>query len=299
MLLIALAAVAAAVSFASPVAAQEAQITCASIGNVREVCRLGLDVSEVRLVRQTSKARCVLDSTWGIAGGKLWVDKSCGGVFRVTYVIDGPRRTPGDSGSDDGRSRDDRGRDDRSGAASVACNSVGGRPATCAIPRDVDWARVARRTSNAPCTWRDSWAAERGSIRVTRGCAAIFDLASGRRAPGPDWYRISDGGGWQDDRPVPYPVPYPGAGRPDQGDRRERAEERAAIRLCRRYGEDQPQLFDARWVEARPTDTFRADSRGRDIDVEGRYDVIRRGPDQSVAAACRVRGDRVVGFSVR
>lgn len=285
MFLIALAAVAAAFSFASPAAAQEAEVTCASIGHTREVCRLGRDVAEVRLVRQTSKARCVLDRSWGIDRGKLWVDEGCGGVFRVVYIVGGGRPTPG-GGQAGGGGND---------VSAVTCGSIGGRPEKCAIPRDVTWARVGRRTSNAGCAWRDSWAAEPGAIWVTRGCAAIFDLATGRRAPGPDWYQVSDGGG----RPGDRPVPYPGAGRPDQGGRGEAAEERAAIRLCRRYGEDQPQLFNAAWVEARPADAFRADSRGRDILVEGRYDVARRGPDQTAAASCRVRGDRVVGFSVR
>ncbi|MFT4792342.1 MAG: hypothetical protein ACJAVR_002243 [Paracoccaceae bacterium] len=290
------AALLALIGFAAPASAQQADIACTSIRDARMECPLNGEVEEIRLLRQTSEARCVLDRTWGVSRRKLWVDRGCAGVFRVFYVVASQQPPASAEGQ------------------IVACSSNNHRIERCLIPREAKWIRVRNRTSDTACTWRNTWATETGAIWVDRGCAARFELSFSRRAPGGgDWHEIASGGGRPATPPPPTPRPnggygdgYGSNGHGGNGhgggygdDRRDRQQARAAIRLCRRYGEDRPDLFNARWVQARPASTFRADRRGPDMLVEGGYDVIRRGPDAAMGATCRVRGDRILGFSVR
>jgi hypothetical protein len=322
MIAVLIAAAAAVFGMGAPANAQEARISCASEDYSRMICRIGRDVSEVRLVRQISQARCVLDRSWGVERGKLWVDQGCAAVFDVIHAADDRRPAPRPDPRPDPRSdpradprpdpradpRSDLRPDPRAGQIQgVLCNSVGRGPATCAIARGATWARLARRTSDARCTLGESWRPRPGAIEVDRGCAGLFEMAFTIRAPqGLDWVEIATGRGVDgpDPRPDPRPAPRPDP-RPDprpgrDEDRADRIEERIAIRACRRHGEDQPRrLFDARWVEAGPASDFSGQRRGPDILVEGRYDVARRGPDETVTAICRVRGGRVTDFSVR
>mgnify|MGYP003651208966 CR=1 FL=1 len=282
-ILFAMAALAALIAFGAPARAQQADVACSSIRDARMECPLNGRVAEIKLLRQTSEARCIADRTWGVSRGKLWVDQGCAGVFRVFYELDAPASAPPADGQ------------------IVACASMNHRLERCAIPRDANWIRLRNRTSDAACIWGGTWSTERGAIWVDRGCGGRFELSYARRAPGGDWHEIASGGGRPDPRPAPAPVPapYPGQGGHYDDDRADRRDARIAVRLCRRYGEDRPDLFDARWVVARHPDTFRVDIRGRDLLVEGVYDVVRRGRDEARRAVCRVRGARIAGFTVR
>lgn len=286
------AALAALIAFAAPASAQQTDIACASVRGARAECAVGRGVEEVRLLRQTSDARCIAERTWGLSRGKLWVDQGCAGVFRVFKKIgDAPAPKPGPGASQ-----------------IVNCASANHRLERCAIPREAKWIRLRSRTSDARCTWRTTWSAETGAIWVDRGCAARFDLSYARRRPeGRDWHEISKGGGRPQPAPTPSaPAPWPGQSggqggwQGGQDDARgDRQAARSAIRLCRRYGEDRPELFNARWAEARPAESYAVERRGHDLIVSGRYDLVRRGADGSASAVCRVRGDRVAGFAPR
>jgi hypothetical protein len=289
-------ALAVALAFAAPASAQQTDITCASIRDARTECPVGRAIEDVRLLRQTSEARCIPERTWGLSRGKLWVDQGCAGVFRVFKKIgEAPAPQPGPGA-----------------IQTVNCASINHKLERCIIAREANWIRLRNRTSDARCDWKATWATETGAIWVDRGCGAKFELSYSRRRPeGGDWREISSGGGQpRPAPPPPAPAPWPGQSGGQggwqggwqgghDGDRRDREAARVAIRLCRRYGEDRPELFNARWAEARPAESYSVGRRGSDLIVEGRYNLVRRGPDGSVSAICRVRGDRVAGFALR
>jgi hypothetical protein len=272
------AALIALIGFAAPATARQNDVACGSIRGARAECPLNGKVEEIRMLRQTSDAQCVLNRTWGVSRRMLWVDRGCAGVFRVFYETASPPPTP------DGQV--------------LSCSSNNHKLERCGLPREAKWIKLRNRTSDAACTWRNTWATETGALWVDRGCAGRFELSYSRRKPdGNNWHDIAKGGG----RPTPPPPPTrPGTGHGgNDNDRAERREARIAIRLCRRFGEDRPDLFDARWVEARAASTFRAERRGYEILVEGGYDVIRRGTDAAIGALCRVRDGRITRFSPR
>jgi DUF3011 family protein len=65
-----------------PAQAQQRTITCESIRNRREICRVDTS-GGVRLVERLSDRRCVEGRTWGYTRGAVWVDDGCRARFRV------------------------------------------------------------------------------------------------------------------------------------------------------------------------------------------------------------------------
>ncbi len=62
-------------------------LSCNSEGMRRQECRTRSS-SIVRLVRTTSRSRCIEGHSWGHSGSTLWVDRGCAGVFEVSPMFE-------------------------------------------------------------------------------------------------------------------------------------------------------------------------------------------------------------------
>lgn len=178
----------------APMASAESRLRCESNDGRWTACAIPAG-SEVRLVRQLSRAGCWEGDTWGHDRNRLWVTNGC----RAEFSIDG--RDHGHSGGggelagalilgaiagaiianahDDDHSRpncgphgcNDWGMPERR----FTCESRGGEFTWCdtRIRRGED-VEVARQLSHSPCQWGRSWGVDRGRVWVNRGCRAEF-----------------------------------------------------------------------------------------------------------------------------
>ena len=62
-------------------------LSCNSEGMRRQDCRTRSNAF-VRLLRTTSRSRCIEGQTWGHSGSTLWVDRGCAGVFEVSPMFE-------------------------------------------------------------------------------------------------------------------------------------------------------------------------------------------------------------------
>jgi hypothetical protein len=244
-----------------PAFAGEQTVTCGSKDYKRGVCPIDRNATEVELRRQLSGAECINERTWGARFGEIWVDKGCAAEF-IVYTEDTSRRSEGER---------------------VVCASKDYHRAECRISDQVREVELVRRTSGAPCIYGQSWGFDRGRLWVDRGCAAEFEVST----------RDSNRGGQRR--------------RQDDSDRGDRGRpgvdrlfaERAAVRACRRYGEDHPDRLGANWAEANPHETFRAEDQGRrgdEFTVVGRFKTFNRGREGTARARCVVENERVKRF---
>lgn len=60
-------------------------LSCESLNNRRSECKLK-GPADVSISRQLSSTYCRLDTNWGVQNDKLWVDKGCRAVFRVSMA---------------------------------------------------------------------------------------------------------------------------------------------------------------------------------------------------------------------
>ncbi|KFL38115.1 DUF3011 domain-containing protein [Arenimonas donghaensis] len=118
----------------------------------------------VRLVRQESRADCVLGRTWGYDRGGVWVTRGCRARFEIG-----------------GRGRPGWGPDPRPGYGYgrpqprvLRCESHDNRPNFCRVPGGVREADIERRLSRAGCDYGYSWGFRRDGVWVDRGCRADF-----------------------------------------------------------------------------------------------------------------------------
>lgn len=128
----------------------------------------------VRIVRQESRADCVLGRTWGYDRGGVWVARGCRARFEVGGRAYAQR--PYDRGRGY-RGRDDRGYGHAYGRAParvLRCESHDNRPNFCRVPGGLREAQVERRLSNAGCDYGYSWGFRRDGVWVDRGCRADF-----------------------------------------------------------------------------------------------------------------------------
>lgn len=129
----------------------------------------------VRLVRQDSRADCVLGRTWGYDRGGVWVTRGCRARFEL-----GGRGWPGHGyGPRPGRDHDDYGHGYGYGYGQpqprlLRCESHDNRPNFCRVPGGLRQADIQRRLSRAGCTYGYSWGLRRDGIWVDRGCRADF-----------------------------------------------------------------------------------------------------------------------------
>ncbi|TAN05145.1 MAG: DUF3011 domain-containing protein [Rhodanobacteraceae bacterium] len=114
-----------------------------------------------RMVRQTSKARCVQGQTWGFDRGGVWVDKGCGGLFAPGgYTGGGWRPGPGW---------------DRN--FQVECGSPQYRYLFCQVDVGARGRVVLQRQiSDTRCIEGRNWGWNRAGIWTDKGCGARFTV---------------------------------------------------------------------------------------------------------------------------
>jgi hypothetical protein len=130
------------------------EIECESRSNKYNFCDVNTGGS-VRLVRQISDTRCVLDRTWGYDWRGIWVDRGCRARFAV-----------GGSGA---------GWENGGNGRVVTCESRDNRYEYCRVRTRGD-VRVRRQLSRDSCRPGSSWGFDRDGIWVADGCRAEFEV---------------------------------------------------------------------------------------------------------------------------
>lgn len=116
-----------------------------------------------QLVRQTSKSACIQGRTWGFAGGSVWVDKGCGGLFAAGNFNGGQ---PG-GGWQPGPGWNQN--------FTMSCGSPQYQRYFCEV--DVGargTVRLQRQISSTRCVEGRNWGFNRAGIWVDKGCGAQF-----------------------------------------------------------------------------------------------------------------------------
>jgi hypothetical protein len=130
------------------------EIVCESLNGKFDYCAANTRGS-VRLVRQLSDTKCILDRTWGFDERGVWVDRGCRGRFAIGGSGGGWQS--GNSGS------------------VVKCESRGNEYNFCNARTRGD-VRLRRQLSKDPCIAGRTWGFERNGIWVTSGCRAEFEV---------------------------------------------------------------------------------------------------------------------------
>ena len=155
---------------------RDIDVRCASQGYNYNMCQVDTGRgSQVQIVRQISKTRCVEGNNWGWNRAGIWVDKGCEGIFRVgrRWQNSGPGSGPGPGpGSDNGGWQPGAGWDT---AIRVRCASQGYQYNMCQVDTGRGSAvRIERQISKTRCVQGRTWGWNRAGIWVDGGCEAIF-----------------------------------------------------------------------------------------------------------------------------
>lgn len=130
-------------------------VGCASRSFQYEFCPTGARVLSASLVRQTSRAPCVVGKSWGWRQDGIWVSEGCTGEFAIqTGFRPDPRPPTGDV---------------------MVCESHEYRYNFCRTG-PIRNARIVRQISEAPCVQGRSWGLQRDGIWVDNGCEAAFRI---------------------------------------------------------------------------------------------------------------------------
>lgn len=135
--------------FPAPAVA-EYNLTCKSSNYKRTECAMR-GPGTARLTRQLSQSRCIENSSWGVDGSKLWVDKGCGAQFAIK-----PAPTWA--------------------TYSQTCESRNGRRETCRLKGQAE-VILMRQLSSDPCRRDSTWGVNRDTIWVDRGCRGQFRIS--------------------------------------------------------------------------------------------------------------------------
>jgi hypothetical protein len=156
---------------------RDIDVRCASNGYQYNMCQVDTGRgSDVRLVSQVSKTRCVEGQTWGWNRAGIWVDQGCEGVFRVQRRWSGGEGGHhGGGGHPGGGGGDWRPGPDWDQAIRVRCASNGFEYNMC----QVDTGRgskvtIAKQISKTRCMEGRNWGWNRAGIWVDQGCEAEF-----------------------------------------------------------------------------------------------------------------------------
>lgn len=151
---------------------RDIDVRCASDGYQYNMCQVDTGRgSDVRLVSQVSKTRCIEGRTWGWNRAGIWVDQGCEGVFRVQR-----RWSGGDGGHHGGGGGGDwRPGPDWDRAIRVRCASNGFQYNMCQVDtgRGSD-VTIAKQISKTRCMEGRNWGWNRAGIWVDQGCEAEF-----------------------------------------------------------------------------------------------------------------------------
>ena len=134
----------------------ERQVTCESRGDGFQYCDARTN-GRVRLVKQLSSTRCVVNRTWGFDANGVWVDRGCRAQFAVGGSGPGTGWESGDYGS------------------RISCESAGRDYKFCPIETRGD-VRLVKQLSQQPCTAGRTWGFQRDGVWVTDGCRAQFEV---------------------------------------------------------------------------------------------------------------------------
>jgi hypothetical protein len=152
---------------------RDIDVRCASGGYNYNMCQVDTGRgSQVRLVQQVSKTRCIEGSNWGWNRAGIWVNGGCEGVFRVQRRWTGGPSGPGPGNGDAWRPGP--GWDQ---TINVRCASGGYNYNMC----QVDTGRgsrvwISRQISKTPCVEGRTWGFNRAGVWVDGGCEAVFTV---------------------------------------------------------------------------------------------------------------------------
>ena len=133
------------------------KVYCASDDFYRHFCTINAD-GGVELIRQRSEASCIYGRTWGVAGGRIWVDRGCRADFAV-----GTRRYAHDSSY--------------RGVRTFYCSSDDFNFRGCRV-NTYGGVRLIRQRSEAPCVYGQTWGYDDRGVWVDRGCRADFAVGA-------------------------------------------------------------------------------------------------------------------------
>jgi hypothetical protein len=154
-----LAGTAAAQAQSQPPSQAPRQVTCESVSDRYVECAIP-ENSHVKLLRTLSNSPCTLARTYGGDRTRIWVRNGCRGVFEVT-----PPPPPGSGG----------GQPEVSRSYLLRCESS--RNGTSECPVDPSGTvKLATQRSGTACTEGQTWGRLGGSLYVTRGCRAEFEV---------------------------------------------------------------------------------------------------------------------------
>lgn len=132
---------------------QEARVACASNDMRRHSCPADTR-GGVRLIKQRSEAKCILNQTWGYDAHGIWVDHGCRAEFDLGKSMEFNREN----------------------TYSVYCASDDMQRAWC--PADARFGvQLIRQRSDSECLQNQTWGYGKRGIWVDRGCRADFQVA--------------------------------------------------------------------------------------------------------------------------
>jgi hypothetical protein len=153
---------------------RDIEVRCASGDYRYNMCQVDTGRgSDVRLVNQISKTRCVEGRNWGWNRAGIWVDQGCEGIFRVQRRWSGGGgHGPGPGPGPGGPWQPGPGWD---AAIRVRCASEGYQYNMCQVDtgRGSD-VRISRQISKTRCVEGSNWGWNRAGIWVSGGCEAEF-----------------------------------------------------------------------------------------------------------------------------
>jgi hypothetical protein len=139
------------------------QLTCESVGDRYVECPIP-ENSRVRLVRTLSNTPCTVGRTFGGDRTKIWVRNGCRGVFEVTPPSVTKPSQP----------------EPISRAYLLRCESSRNGTSECPVDASAT-VKLATQRSGATCTEGQTWGRLGGSIYVSRGCRAEFEVTPSTR----------------------------------------------------------------------------------------------------------------------
>lgn len=135
-------------------------VTCESINNRRETCRVDARERLVLVNQQLSDNPCVLGSSWGVSADRdeIWVSNGC----RAEFQVGGTSVTTAAFGR------------------SLLCESNNNTRQRC--PADTSYGvQLTRQISDATCVKGSNWGFDESGVWVDDGCRAEFVLGGDAR----------------------------------------------------------------------------------------------------------------------